>query len=506
MFALTREEMRRIDQYAINTIGIPGLVLMENAGRSAASLLLEQDKTPKRWLIIAGKGNNGGDGVVMARHLAEAGHEADVVYPEGEGALNGDGQTQRTIAEAYPIRFLDEEERVNWQAYDGIVDAMLGTGASGDPREPYASWIEAANGSGLPITALDIPSGLDADTGSVGTPCIEAVQTAALAYTKRGLEQYPGKGCAGKVSVCTIGLPEDEAARHDVRTFIGTKAAIEALYGRNRLYPARDAEANKGNYGHALIAAGTWRMNGAGLLTAAACLRMGAGLTTWAMPDALLPIAAGKQPELMYAPLADNGTGDWTSITADDVISQAEGKAVLAIGPGLGRWDGDTAWLEQIWKETDCPLVVDADALNMLAEGSGEQFPKRNRPVILTPHPGEMARLTGQSIKSVQADRVEAAKRLARDRHATIVLKGAATVTATPDGTAVINTTGNPGMATGGTGDVLAGMTASLVAQGYEPEAAAVCAVWLHGEAGDRAAYAHSHPRSLTAGDIIQAL
>lgn len=247
-------------------------------------------------------------------------------------------------------------------------------------------------------------------------------------------------------------------------------------------------------------------MSGAGLLCAKSALQSGSGLVTWALPEKLLEPMIGTVPEIMLMGLNDSGTGNWSGISAQSLIAVSENKRSMVIGPGMGRWEGDRLWLHDVWCHSSCTLVLDADALNMLADSDFDQWPRRSAPVILTPHPGEMARLCGLSVHEVQRDRIELARGFAKKDGVIVVLKGARTVTAEPNGAVTINTTGNPKMATGGAGDVLAGLIASLIAQGFPAEQAAVYGVYLHGEAGDRAAAARAFSRSITAGDIIDEL
>ncbi|WP_027094654.1 bifunctional ADP-dependent NAD(P)H-hydrate dehydratase/NAD(P)H-hydrate epimerase [Cohnella thermotolerans] len=514
MYLVTSEEMRRVDRYTIDTIGIPSLVLMENAGRAIAEeafRLLGPGRA--KWAVLVGKGNNGGDGLVCARHLAEFGHEAEVVYAVPPEQLTGEAAVQRDIAArlGLPARTY-APGGIDWREYGGIVDALLGTGTAGAPREPYASLIREANASGLPIVAADIPSGLNADTGEAAEPCVRAAATVALAMMKRGLLLYPGAEMAGRVVVRAIGIPETAAATLGVKAFVLNERTLREKLGLD--WPLRRAaDTHKGTYGHALVAAGSRAMSGAGLLAAKAALRAGCGLVSWALPASLAAPLLGRLPEAMLLGVPDEGRGDWSAAAPEELAALAEGKRALVIGPGLGRFEGDASWLRTVWEATDgVPLVVDADALNMLASAGrdgGEAFaawPRRTAPVVLTPHPGEMARLAGLSVPEVQRDRIGLAQRFAERHGVTLALKGARTVVAAPDGTVYVNTTGNPGMATGGSGDVLAGIVGSLLAQGLDAVQAAAAGVYMHGAAGDRAAAARTSAASLLAGDIIESL
>lgn len=508
MYVVTSGEMRTMDHFAIENIGIPSMVLMENAGRNAAEKIAAfAGEERKRWAVLVGKGNNGGDGIVSARHLMERGFKLTLIYADDPAAYKGEAAQQRDIAAAFGLpSIVYRKEDFSWNDFDGIIDALLGTGSRGAPKEPYASLIKEADESGLPIAAIDIPSGIEADTGVLQEPCIHADLTATLAYTKRGIEQYPGKGAAGEVKVCSIGLKPDLAEEFGIQTYLIDAESILRRFNIDVISPERPPDANKGTFGHVLTAAGTRQMGGAGLMSATAALKSGAGLVSWAVPDRMLDAVLGKQPEIMLQGVEDNNRGDWAGTSAKEVAGLLEGKQTGVLGPGMGRWEKDTEWLRHIWTHTDSTLVLDADALNMIAEAGISSFPEREAPVILTPHPGEMARLTGKTVKEVQEDRIETAREFAVTYGVTLVLKGARTVTAAINGNVSINTTGNPKMATGGTGDVLAGIIGSLSAQGLNAEQAAVCGVYLHGKAGDTAAVKRHGSRSLSAWDVIEAL
>lgn len=541
---VTSEQMRAIDRYAIEQIGIPAVALMENAGRAIAEEVLffcrqrREGRLPEHseetirerpagldswdrdlggspeeehWLILIGKGNNGGDGLVCARHLADAGVRVSLLYAEEPERLSGEAALQHAIAAALglpgEVYTPGAVSAARSRGVTGIVDALLGTGAKGAPRGAYASLIREANESRLPIVAADIPSGLDADTGAVHDPCIQARITVCLAFLKAGLTQYPGAKAAGDVIVRYIGIPR---ALPPGMAEAGVLLTEEALRGELGVDPGRrrDADGHKGTYGHVLLAAGSLTMSGAGLLAAKAALRAGSGLVTWALPEALLPQVLGAVPELMLAP-AGGEAGAWNAAAASELLRLLEAaRDVLAIGPGLGRFPGEDGFLRAVWEGAPRPLVVDTDALNILAAaGAPAAWPRREAATILTPHPGEMARLAGLSTAEVQRDRIGLARSYAVQHGVTLVLKGARTVVAAPDGRVFVNVTGHPGMATGGAGDVLTGLIAGLLAQGLDAVQAAAFGVYLHGQAGERAAAARQgNPASLIAGDIIEAL
>ncbi|MHA6532320.1 NAD(P)H-hydrate dehydratase [Paenibacillus sp. BAC0078] len=469
-----------------------------------AALTLEHAGA-EHWLVLAGKGNNGGDGLAAARYLREAGIAVTLVYAAAPESLAGEAALQRDAAAAMGLPALVYgRDRVDFAACSGIVDALLGTGSAGAPRGAYAELIAAANGSGKPIVSADIPSGLDADTGRTHEPCVHAAVTVCLAFLKRGLVQYPGAACAGRVVVRSIGIPAALARESGVPASLLTPEVL-----RTRLMVdvsrRRSPEGHKGTYGHVLLAAGTLSMSGAGLLASRAALRGGCGLVTWALPDKLLPYVIGAAPELMLAAVGEE-SGTWSAGTAAEVLRLSASRDVAAIGPGLGRFEGDQEWLRMLWEGIEAPLVIDADALNILADSGYTAWASRRHPVILTPHPGEMSRLAGISTAEVQRDRIGLALDYACKHGVTLVLKGAHTVIATPEGEAYVNITGHPGMGTGGAGDVLTGIIAGLLAQGLNAAQAAAFGVYLHGLAGERAARLRHDPSAVIAGDIIEAL
>lgn len=462
----------------------------------------------EHWLILAGKGNNGGDGAAAARYLRDAGMRVTLLYAAEPSTLAGEAALQRDAAAALGIQVLVHgRDAVDFRAFTGIVDALLGTGSAGAPRGAYAELIQAANASGLPIVAADIPSGLDADTGALHEPCISAEVTVCLAFLKRGLVQYPGAGAAGRVVVRSIGIPASLCRDLGIGTYLLTPHVLRTVLDADVARP-RSPEGHKGTYGHVLTVGGSRTMSGAGLLASRAALRAGCGLVTWALPASLVLPLSGAAPEVMLAPATGEESGGyWDEASAERVLELAKTRDVLAVGPGLGRFEGDTGWLRKLWEGWDGPMVVDADALNMLSSADVvDAWKVRPAATVLTPHPGEMSRLLGISTAEVQRDRIGVATEYAVRYGVTLVLKGARTIVASPDGSAYINTTGTSGMATGGTGDVLTGIIAGLLAQGYSGPGAAALGVWLHGRAGEEAARRRGHPASILAGDVIDAL
>lgn len=524
MYIVTAAEMRKIEQHVFNEIGISALVLMENAGRAIAeeahrycslnrvnSINLASN-TPERWVILVGKGNNGGDGLVCARHLISFGYEVEIVYAVDPAQLNGEAAIQRDIAMKLNIPaiiYMNEDgirSEIEWERYAGVIDTLLGTGTIGEPREPLATLIQEANASGLPIISADIPSGLNADTGVVAHTCIQAHVTVTLSHCKRGLLIFPGVEAAGRVILRDIGIPHEIASLFDVQVYKLDEGFIHHRF-EQQVPPKRKADTHKGTYGHVLLIAGSLSMSGAGILCTKAALRAGSGLVTWALPSKLTDKLFGAVPEAMIRSVEETQPGQWEGTEPEAVSELAKGKQAAVIGPGLGRWNNDTDWFQQLWNKLDLPLVIDADALNMLAEGIvSSKWSKRSAPTVITPHPGEMARLCGITTAEVQQDRIGISVQYAKQHEVIVVLKGARTIIASPNGEVYINTTGNPGMSTGGAGDVLAGMIGSLLAQGLEPIKAAAIGVYWHGLAGDTAASLRHSAASLIAGDIIEAL
>lgn len=505
MHIVTAKQMRAMDEYTIDHIGMPEMVLMENAGREASMEAIKMNL--HSWLILVGKGNNGGDGLVMARYLKEAGHQVMIVYAIKPSLMEGTAANQRDMIERLNIpSMVYVKNTLNWHSYDGVIDALLGTGSQGPPREPYASLIEETNQSGLPVISVDIPSGLDADSGFVHTPCINASVTVALAFMKRGHVLHPGVDVCGKIVVKSIGIPLDLADIYGGRTYFMTSELLKSRWNIEKSID-RLSNTHKGSYGHTGVIGGSLKYSGAGQLASKAALRTGCGLVSWAIPRDLMKVMLGHTPEIMLQGISDQGSGHWSISSIEELLAFSKNKDALAIGCGLGRFEEDTAWLRALWENSICPLVLDADALNIIADANDfGTWKKRPAAVILTPHPGEMARLLKRSVHQVQSDRLELARQYAQQHGVTLVLKGSRTVCATPQGDVFVNTSGNAGMATAGAGDVLAGVIASLLAQGHDAEAAAGLGLYWHGAAGDRAAAKRNTPASLIAGDIIEEL
>jgi NAD(P)H-hydrate epimerase len=503
----TADEMRRVDQRAIRELGIPGATLMENAGRGAARQIVDAlpafalRRRGARVAIVCGKGGNGGDGLVVARWLKGAGHRVEVFLLAQPDELRDDAATMLARARQRGIRpKVVEDDRVLAGALAGadlVVDAILGTGARGEPAPLHARAIEAINASGRPVVALDVPSGLPADGGPPQGPAVHAALTTTFAGIKRGLVAGPAVALAGRVAVVDIGVPATEVAR-GVTTFL-VEARDVAPH-----FPPRPRESHKGGYGHLLLVAGSVGKTGAAALAARAAMRAGAGLVTVATAASVQPVVASLILEAMSEPLPETPAQSLALSARQALGDLAERRDAVAIGPGLGLHEDTQALIRRLVFECPRPFVVDADALTALA-GHLERLPGAPAARCLTPHPGEMARMLGATVADVQRDRVATVRQFATAWHAHVVLKGATSVIGIPDGTVLLNPTGNPGMASGGTGDVLTGILGAFLARGLDAADALMAAVYLHGLAGDVAAERHGQ-ESLVAGDVIEAL
>jgi NAD(P)H-hydrate epimerase len=504
---LAAEAMRRVDARAVSELGIPGPVLMENAGRGAAEALLAA--LPERGLrarglrvaVVCGRGGNGGDGLVVARRLKRAGARPEVLLAAPPAALRGDAaEKYRELRRAGLTARVVEDAAAAAPALrraDVVVDALLGTGARGAPEPLVAALIEAINASGRPVLALDLPSGLPADGGPPPGPAVRAWLTATFAAPKPGLVLGPGADLAGRVVVVPIGVPDAEVAR-GAQTFVLEATDVAPLF------PRRPRDVHKGTYGHLLVVAGSVGKTGAAALCARAALRAGTGLVTVATAASAQPTVAALTLEAMTEPLPETAARSVGVKAREPIAALAEARDAVALGPGLGLDHETRALARELIATLPRPMVVDADALTALADHL-DVLRGVPAPRVLTPHPGEMARLVGGGAEDVQRDRLGVARAFATAHGVLLVLKGARTLIALPDGRVLINPTGNAGMASGGTGDVLTGVLGALLARGIDAARAAPAGVYLHGLAGDVAAERVGE-EALIAGDIIEAL
>ncbi len=514
----TAAQMRECDRIVIEDLGLPGVALMESAGR-AATLHLRRTLQPGQPVrIFCGGGNNGGDGFVIARELLNHGHRVEVVAMAASQKYRGDALINLRALEKWLTLSTTDGQILWWgdqisqgqpiesllnalAPCDALVDALLGTGLTRAVRAPYKQVIEHINQSGAAMVyAVDIPSGLSSDTGQAMGVAVQAHATATFGLAKVGQLVQPGRALCAKLEVIDIGLPPE--------TF--DKAGINAVAlvpsNAHAMLPQRPTTGHKGTFGHVLALGGAKGKTGALTLCAHAALRSGAGLVTAAGSQDVVQQLATAVPEIMTAQVFDaNQSTDEALETFETLLE----RKVVAAGPGLGTSPRARALLGKLLERAKRPMVLDADALNILADDphtpAHQRLSRVSVPMVLTPHPGEFGRLTQQPTGSILEGAIEQSRRLARLSGAIVVCKLASTIVAHPDGRLAINTTGNHGMGTGGSGDVLTGIIAGLLAQGSEPWEAACAGVFYHGLAGDLAV-TDRDPRSLTAGDLIQNL
>ncbi|MBI1927895.1 NAD(P)H-hydrate dehydratase [Candidatus Poribacteria bacterium] len=506
MKVVTANEMRRIDQQTIERIGIPGVVLMENAGSAVVRAIQRHFPECKRIAVMVGKGNNGGDGLVVARQLALAGRAVQIFLVSPPERFTGDALTNLHIAQNLHlpiVQILSENEldglKSQIVSFDLMIDAIFGTGLRGAVRGYIADVIECINAADCLVLAVDLPSGLEADTGMAEGACIRADYTVTIGLPKRGLLLYPGADMTGELEVADIGFPPSVIAAQKIQVN-WTQPADAA-----RLILPRPRHSHKGTYGRVFVVAGSTGMTGAAALSSEAALRVGAGLVTLGMPKSLNPILEVKLTEVMTLPLPETAEGSLASEAKSQILEFAERtNSVFAIGPGLSQHPETVALIHSLLRESRSPTVIDADGLNALAKSKGllSSLPPQT---VLTPHPGEMTRLVGGTVAELERDRIGIAQRFAQEHGVTLVLKGVPTVIANGNGEIWMNSTGNPGMATAGMGDVLTGIIVGLMAQGVPSDDAAVLGVYLHGLAGDIAAQL-TGMHGLMAGDVLKAV
>ena len=481
MKTVTAKQMRELDRAAIERHGVPSLDLMEAAGAGLAALVRRATGDEGPIAVVCGRGNNGGDGFVAARLLAKAGVESFVVLLAKPQELTPDARANFEKFEAMGGRVLrgidDAAKELAGAAC--IVDAILGTGLVRDVEGAALGAIELINSIDVPVIACDLPSGLNADTGLPMGTAVVASGTATFGLPKIGLYAGQGPDFAGRIAVVDIGIPDGEIEKLGAGAELIEPAMFADVLARRR------PTGHKGSYGHVAIFAGAGGHLGAGYLSSLAALRAGSGLCTYCLPEGAFAKFDARYPEIMCDPLPDGGKGRFTNAGLAHALKICAGKNAVAIGPAIGT-DGDTkSFLNSLIRDCEIPLVIDADGLNVLELASLE---RRAASTVLTPHPGEMGRLMGTSAAEVQSDRLAAARRLADASGAWVILKGAGTIVASPEGALVINPTGNPGMASAGMGDALTGIVASFLAQGLGASEACRAAVYLHGLAGDIAA------------------
>ena len=488
--------MAAMDRYAIDVLGIPGKNLMLRAAQGAADGALRLlEENPGRTLVFCGGGNNGGDGIGIAAFLLEAGKPVSCYMVGDENKLSADGRAmkEKLLKAGGALLPYDPEEPFPEDAVL-VVDALFGTGLSRPIGGKYADLIDHINKSGLKVLACDIPSGISADNGEILGCAVKANVTVTFNLPKTGQLLPPGTEHTGRLLVHDIGIPDEAKAQME---FDGEYVTEELV--RSWL-PETPLESHKGDLGKLLMLCGSRGFTGAAALSAQAALRTGAGLVYLGVPEAVYPILAAKLTEPVVFPLPSNGNGRFSRTGLPDVLDRLPDMDACLIGPGMGRCYDTEELVYGVLEAASCPVLLDADGINVLA-GHIDRLDKVSCPVVLTPHEGEFRRIGGD----LSQGRIAGAKALAKKTGAVVVLKGYRTVTASPNGTVYVNSTGNPGMATGGSGDVLSGILCCLLGQGLEPAKAAAAAVWLHGAAGDLAAQ-RLGARSMLPTDMIETL
>jgi ADP-dependent NAD(P)H-hydrate dehydratase / NAD(P)H-hydrate epimerase len=524
MKIVTSAEMREIDRVTSERFGVPSLTLMENAGSAVAEFALNSYPHAKTFGVICGKGNNGGDGFVVARKLQQGGREVRLLLLADRAELHGDaaanfGRLQKNSPSRETAPDKANGSLVIFNAWgepafreifscDVLIDAILGSGFRPPVGGVYAEAIAKINATTAPVIAVDVPSGADADVVGDQTGAVARADSIVTFTAPRPAHIF-GNLTAGPTIIAQIGSPP-EAIESELHLQVITPKEIAELVA------PRPRDSNKGMYGHVLVAGGSLGKTGAAVMAGFSALRTGAGLVTVASPRSTLGIIAGYHPELMTEPLSETDAGSIAKEALEEFNRLAENKTVLAIGPGISRHPSTAEFVREIVSKSQMPIVLDADGLNAF-EGRAKDLNRRDRGdnsenaekpavLVLTPHPGEMARLTGLNTTAIQRDRINIARSFARDHQLILVLKGDRTIIASPEGEAWVNTTGNPGMATGGTGDILTGIVAGMIAQNPKRALLAVlAAVYLHGLAGDIAAESTGE-QSLVATDLISAL
>jgi len=499
--------MREMDRKAIEEYGIPGIVLMENAARGTFGAMVRHfpDLWNQRVGIFAGRGNNGGDAFAVGRYLLN--HQGDCrVYLLGSmGEMKGDARRNLEIlrAMAVPIQEIQKESdlarlKEEIASCHLFIDGIFGTGLNAPVEGLFAEAINLINQLQRPVVSIDIPSGLHADSGQVLGTCVQASLTVTMGIPKRGLAVYPGAKYCGTLVIIDISLPTRLVEESPIQDFW-----IEGKDLKPLLAP-RDPEAHKGDFGHLFVISGSPGKTGAAAMVCQAALRVGAGLVTLGIPQSLHPILAAKLTEAMTELLPETPAHTLSRSARGKIHELLNRKAALAIGPGISLHPETQDLVRDLVADSNLPMVIDADGLTALVGHLDLLHPKGEK-TILTPHPGEMARLMKMTVPEIQANRIELARRFATEHRTHLVLKGASSIIASPNGDIFVNPTGNPAMATGGMGDILTGMIGGFLAQGYPPLEAAQLGVYLHGLAGDFMAF-HKGPRGLIATDLLAAI
>jgi NAD(P)H-hydrate epimerase len=502
MKLVTAKQMQSLDRAAIDGHGIPSLTLMERAGTGVANAAHEiAAKKRGAAVVVCGRGNNGGDGLVAARLLIERGLDVFVFLMARPADLSADAKAnwERLVpltTHLHEILSFDDlmPHHPTIAGASVIVDALFGTGLMREITAPVRQIIEYLNSVKRPIVAVDIPSGLSADKGAPLGISIKANVTVTFGLPKLGLYIGEGSEYAGRVSVCDIGIPSEEVEKLGTKYHLTDESMVKSLFA------PRVNESHKGSFGHVGVIAGSGGKLGAGYLASMAALRSGSGLVTYFLPETAFEKFDARYPEIMCEPIPDKGRAHFHPDGAKALVSKADKISVIAMGPAMGTHDETREFEHALIGSLDKPMVIDADGLNNLDLG---QIKRRRNPIVLTPHPKEFSRMIGSSTDKVQKDRFNLAIEFASQNNVCLVLKGYHTVIATPDGRAFVNPTGGPAMASAGMGDALTGLIAGLIAQGISADMSAVAGTFLHGFAGD-IAKDEIGDRGVVASDVIK--
>jgi hydroxyethylthiazole kinase-like uncharacterized protein yjeF len=503
-------EMKWCDEATIRDVGIPGRLLMENAGVAVAREICSSlgDPREKRVVVFCGKGNNGGDGFVIARHLLNAGVAVYVILLTSPVEFKGDALANFSILKKLSVRStpplrIERYVRKNIEnlgTVDAVVDAVFGTGFSGTVKEPAFGVIEWINTQRAPVFSVDVPSGLNATSGIIENTAVRANHTVTFGLRKTGLLLNHGQEYAGNVVVVDIGIPRIVTeSRMLSRTFLVSNNDVRAVL------PSRPLTAHKYSVGKVFVLAGSKGYTGAAALCAMSALRAGAGAVVLGTPETIYPVLSRKLTEVIVTPLASTAEGSLSERSFDVIQSRLSWADVIVIGPGLSQHPETQSLIVRVLKTFSGRVLLDADGLNAVSLAGIGMLKKLRSEIVLTPHTGEFSRLTGVTPKDIDRDRIEMARTFARTIRKTIILKGAPTVTASSEGSVYVNASGNPGMATIGSGDVLSGIIAGLWSQKMTITQASYAGVYLHGLAGDLAAKKFGQ-RSMVAGDLIAML
>lgn len=500
----TPNEMKKLDQMAMDLYKIPGILLMENAALNVADKAMEMlagAPLGSKTAVIAGKGNNGGDAFAAARHLVQKGYPVITVSLVERNMVTGDPESYLNILESIgaPVIYAYREEdipKIGNLLHDSalIIDGIFGTGFHGSVTGIFKPVIELINKSRAMVLSIDIPSGVNGETGQTGGIAVKADETVTFTLPKPGLFQYPGRFHAGNVTVADIGIP----AAATEQLVLDAELTDDDFLSKN--IPERVADGYKNTFGKILVITGSRGMTGAGYLAAKAAFKTGSGMVFLAVPGSLSPIYGMTIPEAITIKLKDTD-GFINGDNLDILMEKSETMDAVVIGPGLSSDKLVASWVKDFIIRCGKPMVIDADALNIMAD-EPDLLKMRNTATVVTPHPGEFARLTGLTAGEIRADRIKLALEYSQRWNTALVLKGAGTVIATPTGKYYINSTGNPVLSVAGSGDVLAGITGSLIGQGVEHDIAAALGVYIHGRCGDFLAADSKWQAGFTAGEI----